>query len=304
MEAKGVFTIMPTPFHDNGALDERSLRRLVDFQLDAGVNGLAILGFMGEAHKLTMAERRQVIEIVMDQVAGRIPVWVGVRAFGTTGCVEQAQEAEQLGAHGVFVAPISVQNDRVLFEHYRTVAESIGIPVAIHDFPQAFGTVVSADVVARLVNEVDGVRYIKLEEPPVGPKITKLMEATEGKIGIFGGLGGTFFIEELQRGAVGTMTGFSFPEVLVRIYEQFSRGDEAGAIATFDRYCPLLRYEFQPGLGLAFRKYVYHKRGIIDSAYVRPPAAVMSEVDERELTAVVERVGLSLRQEGVQPVGV
>lgn len=302
MEAKGVFTIMPTPFHENGAVDERSLRRLVDFQLDAGVRGLAILGFMGEAHKLTMAERRRVIEIVMDQVDGRAPVWVGVRAYGTTGCVEQAQEAEQLGAQAVFVAPVSVQNDRVLFQHYRTVAESIDIPVVIHDFPQAFGTIVSAEVVARLVKEVDGVRYIKLEEPPVGPKITKLMELTEGNIGVFGGLGGTFFIEELQRGAIGTMTGFSFPEVLVRIYDQFTSGDEAGAVATFDRYCPLLRYEFQPGLGLAFRKYIYYRRGIIATTYVRPPAPIMSEVDERELTAIVERVGLSLDREGVQPV--
>ena len=115
---------------------------------------------------------------------------------------------------------------------------------------------------------------------------------------IFGGLGGVYFLEELQRGAVGTMTGFAFPEILVRIYDQYAAGNHAGAAATFDRYCPLIRYEFQPKIGLALRKYIYQKRGVIACDAIRAPGMRMDPVTAKELEATVERVGLSLNVKG------
>ena len=90
------------------------------------------------------------------------------------------------------------------------------------------------------------------------------------------------------------MTGFAFPEILVRIYDQFTAGDEAGAAATFDRYCPLIRYEFQPKIGLALRKYVYMQRGAIRCDAVRAPGATIDVRTKREMDAIVERVGLSM----------
>jgi 4-hydroxy-tetrahydrodipicolinate synthase len=128
----------------------------------------------------------------------------------------------------------------------------------------------------------------------VGPKITKILEQSGGSMRVFGGLGGVYFLEELQRGAVGTMTGFAFPEILVRIYDQYAAGNHAGAAATFDRYCPLIRYEFQPKLGLALRKYVYKQRGIIASDFIRSPGMRMDAVTARELEATVQRVGLNI----------
>lgn len=111
---------------------------------------------------------------------------------------------------------------------------------------------------------------------------------------IFGGLGGVYFLEELQRGAVGTMTGFAFPEILVRIYDQYASGDYAGAAATFDRYCPLIRYEFQPKIGLALRKYIYLKRGAIACDAIRSPGMRIDAVTTHELEAVIARVGLAV----------
>jgi 4-hydroxy-tetrahydrodipicolinate synthase len=115
---------------------------------------------------------------------------------------------------------------------------------------------------------------------------------------IFGGLGGVYFLEELQRGAVGTMTGFAFPEILVRIYKQFASADHVGASATFDKYCPLIRYEFQPKIGLALRKYIYLKRGVIACDAIRSPGMRMDPLTARELEATVERVGLSITAKG------
>ena len=112
MSVKGVYPILPTPFTESGELDIDSLRRLIDFQKEARVTGVAILGFMGEAHKLAESERQTVVETVVNQAQGDLAVWVGVRALGTMGCIEQAQGAESLGADAVFVAPIGIQNDQ------------------------------------------------------------------------------------------------------------------------------------------------------------------------------------------------
>jgi 4-hydroxy-tetrahydrodipicolinate synthase len=297
-KAKGVYTICPTPFKADTSLDLDSIATLVDFQVKAGVTGLAVLGFLGEAHKLSNAERSTVVAAFVKESAGRVPVWVGVRALGIAGAIEQAREAQDLGASAVFAAPLDNASDAVQFDYYKSVAAALHVPVIIHDFPDSFGTEITAEVIAKLGRE-GGVGMIKMEEPPVGQKITKIRDLSAGSMRIFGGLGGVYFLEELQRGAVGTMTGFAYPEILVRIYAQFADGDHSGAAATFDKYCPLIRYEFQPKIGLALRKYIYQQRGVIACDMIRSPGMRMDKVTAAELQATVKRVGLSLVNQGV-----
>lgn len=300
--AKGVFTICPTPFDDALKVDTESIKSLVDFLVDTGVTGLAILGFLGELHKLNNTERRVVTDTFIRHTKGRVPVWVGVRAHGITGAIEQAQEAQDAGAAAVFAAPLNNASDALLFDYYKTVAEAISIPVVIHDFPDSFGTEIRPEVVARLGKE-GGVNMIKMEEPPVGQKISRIRElAGDDAMKIFGGLGGMFFLEELQRGAVGTMTGFAYPEVLIEIYDRYASGDHAGAAAVFDRYCPLIRYEFQPKIGLALRKYIYQQRGAIRCNAIRSPGMRIDALTIKELEATVARVGLSTTARGRQVV--
>ena len=298
MLQRGVYPILPTPFGAAGEVDERSIRRLIDFQIDVGVSGVAILGFMGEAHKLSEAERQQVVRRVVEQAAGKLDVWVGVRALGTMGAVEQAQGAAELGAGAVFVAPIRIQNDQALYEHFQRVSDSVDIPVMIHDFPESFGTTLSPELIAQLGK--DGIcPYLKLEEPPVGPKLTRIRELSEDKVGIFGGLGGMYFLEELKRGALGIMTGFAFPEVLERIFRLFEAGDLEAATRTFDHYVPLIRYEFQPKIGLAYRKHIFQRRGIFENTHVRAPGMRIDVYTQQELEQVIQRTGLDLARSGV-----
>jgi 4-hydroxy-tetrahydrodipicolinate synthase len=294
MNKQGVFPILPTPFSDDGKVDEKSIRQLIDFEIGVGVHGLSILGFMGEAHKLSLEERRLVISTVVDQAGGQVPTWAGVRAFGAAGAIEQAREAQDLGIEAVFVAPIGVQNDDVLFEYYQSIADAIDIDVVIHDFPESFITTLSPALIARMADEIEGIRYIKLEEQPVLVKLSRILDLAHGQIGIFGGLGGEYCLEELQRGSNGIMTGFAFPEVLVEIYERFRSGDEQGAAAVFDRYAPLIRYEFQPKIGLGFRKFIFKRRGIIESAFIRSPGLNVDRRTQDELIAIIHRVGLSV----------
>jgi 4-hydroxy-tetrahydrodipicolinate synthase len=302
MNVKGVFCILPTPFQEKGELDEGSLRKLTEFQVKAGVHGLAILGVMGEAHKLSFEERGRIIQTVIDQLRGRLPVCVGVQALGTHLAIEQARQAEKLGASAVFAGPVPVQDDDLLLDFYSDLAHSIKIKLIIHDEPEAFRVHLSPSLLTRICKEIPAIDYLKLEDSPPGPKLTRLRELTEDRLKILGGLGGEFFLEELQRGAVGTMTGFSFPEVLVRVFEKFERGDQKGAARTFDQYVPLIRYEHQPRIGLAFRKVIYQRRGLIATTTVRSPGSALDAYTANELKQIVERVGLFLDKEGVQEV--
>ena len=298
MSLSGVCTITLTPFTEEGEVDLGSIDSLTELYLDTGVHGLTILGIMGEAHKLSDAERSRVMERYIEAAGDRVPVVVGCSAAATKVTIERAREAEEAGAAAVMVAPPNnVRNLDLVFEHYRRVAEAVSLPVVVQDEPVNTGVVMPAPFIARVVNEIEGCRYVKLEEAPTTIKITSLIERieeTEKKAGIFGGLGGMYFYEELSRGAVGIMTGFAYQEVLVKTYELFSEGKEREAREHFFRYLPLIRFEAQLGVGsVGIRKEVFKLRGAISSSHVRFPTPALDEETLRELEELVDLLGLA-----------
>jgi len=295
MSLTGVCPIALTPFTDEGDLDLWGIDSLAGLYLDSGVHGLTVLGIMGEAHKLSDAERRVVTRRYVSAVGGRVPVVVGCSAMATRVTVERAHEAEAAGAAAVMVAPPNnIGNLDLVFEHYRQVAEAISVPVVVQDEPVNTGVVMPAAFVARVVNEIEGCRYVKLEEAPTTIKITSLLKKICTEVGIFGGLGGMYFYEELARGAIGIMTGFAYPEILVRTYEFFSGGREREAREYFFRYLPLIRFEAQLGVGgVGIRKEVFRMRGAISSSHVRFPAPSLDDETLRELRELVEFLGLA-----------
>lgn len=298
MSLVGVCTITLTPFTEDGDVDLKSIDSLAELYLDSGVYGLTILGIMGEAHKLSDEERSMVVGRYIEAARGRVPVVVGCSAMATKVTVERAREAETAGAAAIMVAPPNnVRNLDLVFEHYRRVAEAVTVPVVVQDEPVNTGVVMPAPFIARVINEIEGCRYVKLEEAPTTIKITNLIEKIEDpdkRAGIFGGLGGMYFYEELSRGAVGIMTGFAYQEILVRTYELFSEGREREAREYFFRYLPLVRFEAQLGVGgVGIRKEVFKMRGAISSSHVRFPAPALDEETLRELEELVGLLGLA-----------
>ncbi len=295
MSLSGVCPIALTPFTEEGDVDLWAIDSLAGLYLNSGVHGLTILGIMGEAHKLSDAERRVVTRRYVSAVGGGVPVVVGCSAMATRVTIERAREAEAAGAMAVMVAPPNnVRNLDLVFEHYRRVAEDVSVPVVVQDEPVNTGVVMPAAFIARVVNEIEGCRYVKLEEAPTTIKITSLLKEIRTEVGIFGGLGGMYFYEELARGAVGIMTGFAYPEILVRTYELFSGGREREAREYFFRYLPLIRFEAQLGVGgVGIRKEVFRMRGAISSSHVRFPAPSLDDETLRELRELVEFLGLS-----------
>jgi len=295
MFLSGVCTITLTPFTEEGDVDLGGIGSLARLYLDSGVHSLTILGIMGEAQKLSDAERSIVMQRYLEAAGDHVPVVVGCSAAATKVTIEWAREAEEIGATAVMVAPPNnVRNLDLVFEHYRRVAEAVSLPVVVQDEPVNTGVVMPAAFIARVVNEIEGCRYVKLEEAPTTIKITSLLEKTEDRVGIFGGLGGMYFYEELSRGAVGIMTGFAYQEILVRTYELFSKGKKREAREHFFRYLPLIRFEAQLGVGgVSIRKEVFKLRGAISSSHVRFPAPALDEETLRELEELVDLLGLA-----------
>jgi len=297
----GVYAIMATPFRDDGSIDFSGIDRLVDFELDAGVHGLTILGILGEAHKLTEDERGRVVEAFVKRVNGRIPVVVGTSAPATDLAIRYSRQAQDLGATALMVAPpTNLRNLDAVREYYRRVHDATTLPVVVQDEPVFSGVVMPAAFLASITDALSRARAIKLEEIPSPVKVAQVLAAAAQPVGVFGGMGGVYFYEELLRGAVGTMTGFAFPEMLVGIYTMFVAGDRSGARSLFYRYLPLIRYEGQPVIGLAIRKEILRRRGVIASAVIRHPGPVLDAGSRSELDELLNALGLD--RAGSKPV--
>jgi 4-hydroxy-tetrahydrodipicolinate synthase len=292
--AKGVFVIAVTPFADDGGLDLASVDRMVAFYLERGVTGLTVLGIMGEAPKLTAAESVAVTTRVLARVAGRVPVVVGVSAPGLAPMRELTQAVMDLGAAGVMVAPpSSLRSDDQIFQYYVQVGEALAdAPFVLQDYPLTTTVQIPPAVINRIVAAVPTCVMVKHEDWPGLAKIAALRAASAAagrRVAILTGNGGLFLPEEMERGADGAMTGFAYPEMMVGVVGRHAAGDVEGAHDLFDAYLPLARYEQQPGIGLAVRKYVLAKRGAIASAALRRPGARLSPADVAEVERLITR---------------
>ena len=302
MKLEGVYSVLPTPFDARGDVDEDSLRRVIDLFIEAGVNGVTALGVTGEVARLDDSERRRVLEVVVKHVGGRIGVVAGTSADGTRTCVAYSRHALDAGATAVMVSPPRMPklNSDAILRHYTALAEAVDIEIVVQDYPPISGYTMEPTLLASIARQLPRARTIKLEDPPTPFKTARILEKAEGlELRIFGGLGGVFLLEELMAGATGAMTGFAFPEILVQIVSLYRSGDVEAAADLFYRAVPLMRFEFQEGIGMAIRKEVLFRRGALASPATRPPAAQL----DRSTREALDRVMAWVAQHGVPSSG-
>jgi 4-hydroxy-tetrahydrodipicolinate synthase len=297
----GVYVVSATPFKENGTIDINSLQRLTDFYIEKGVSGITILGMMGEAPKLSAQEAKQLLDCVLDRVSDRVSVLVGVSNSDVEKLAYLANLAMDKGAAGVMIAPLSgLDTEKQISDYFHLLCNRLGddIPICYQDYPYATRSEISAASFYDLVKDFDQLVMLKHEDWPGLNKITEIRElsAAEGtrRISIMVGNGGLYLPQELQRGADGAMTGFAYPEMLVAVVRLHQAGEIDRAEDLFDTYLPLVRYEQQPQLGLALRKEILHRRGIIASATVRSPGRRLSGEDHNELTRLITRLEYKL----------
>jgi 4-hydroxy-tetrahydrodipicolinate synthase len=296
-DSRGVFIISVTPFTDAGDVDWPSVDSLVEFYLGKRVSGVTILGMMGEAQKLSDTESATFAKYFIDRVAGRVPVIVGVSHAGTDNLVHLSKTAIDAGAAGVMIAPVAgLKTEIQIRDYFAVIFKRLGpdIPVCFQDYPIGTGVNISVPAFLQLVDEHPSLAMFKHEDWPGLRKLQQVRRACDGsvrrRISILCGNGGLYLPQELHRGADGAMTGFAYPEMLVRVCEAFSAGRAEDAEDIFDGYLPLVRHEQQIGIGLAIRKEILRRRGAIASAAVRAPGPRLDRDDIEELDRLMHRL--------------
>ena len=292
MDNNGVHFMMPTVFNDEDSIDIKSMHSVCKFAKNSGCKGLVLLGVMGEAHRLSEHERNFLIEEI-SQLSKELGLILTIGASAESGylATSYAAAASDSGAEQVMVAPpiMKKPNENVLFRYYEDINNSIekNTRIVIQDLPEQSGVYMSPQFMVDLHKNLDKVNSIKLEDPPTPSKISKIDKLRSKDLKIFGGLGGLFFLEELIRGASGTMTGFAFTEILVEIYNLFSEDKITEAKDVFYKWLPLIRYENTAGISLSIRKEILRKRKITSYSNVRYPSPAMDEDDKKELDFIL-----------------
>jgi 4-hydroxy-tetrahydrodipicolinate synthase len=293
----GVFSVLPTPFHPSGDIDVDSLARVIDLFLADGVNGFTALGVTSEVARLTEPERDRVLDAVLAHVNGRVAVVAGTTADGLRTCIEYTRRARAAGAAAVMISPprmLKINSDAVA-KHFSEVAAAVDLPIIVQDYPPISGYAMEPSLLVRIAREVPTARTIKLEDPPTPFKTSRILEQSGGiPLAIFGGLGGVFLIEELAAGAAGAMTGFAFPAILVKVVTLFQAGRLDEAAGAFYANVPLMRFEFQEGIGMAIRKEALRRRGAIAHAAIRAPGGILDQPTRDALDRVMKWCGVGV----------
>ena len=292
----GTFAIAPTPFDTEGRVDGRSVDSMSDFYRAAGCDGITVLGVMGEASKLEAQEAVDVASQVIRR-ADDLAVIVGVSSPGFAAMRSLARSAMDAGAAGVMIAPIpSLRTDEQILTYFTQAVEAIGddVPWVLQDYPLTLSVQMTPKVIARIVQDLPSCVMLKHEDWPGLEKISALRafqaDGSLRPLSILTGNGALFLDFEMERGADGAMTGYAFPEMLIDVVNLSRKGRRDEAHDIFDAHLPLVRYEQQQGVGLAVRKYIMARRGIIGTNVQRKPGSQLSAAAKSEVEYLLGRV--------------
>jgi 4-hydroxy-tetrahydrodipicolinate synthase len=282
----GVCPVLPTPFDDAGQPDLTSLRTLVRYLLKSGVDGITYPGVASEVSQLSEAERVRLTTVVLDEVAGRVPVIVGASSNELALTLRLARGAVSQGAAALMVAaPANLQGTTAQVAHFSAIAQALpGTPIMLQNVPPPAGAGLEPESLLEILAAVPAVRYIKEETLPSGQRLTAVaLHAPTSLLGVFGGAGGRYITDELRRGACGTMPAIELAEVHVALFAAHRRGDEAAARRIFTRMLPVLN--IQAVFRWSLTKYVLQRRGMITSTQQRAPGPLLDPLDRQDVDA-------------------
>ena len=285
----GVIPILATPFNNDESLDLVSWQRMIEFMVDMNVDGITILGVLGESNRLSDHEREALIKSAVATVNKRIPVIVGTSHSGSHAATYLSHMAEDLGADAVMVTPAKepVPNDERIVEYYRRIASGTTLPIVLQDHPASTEVHMSVPLILRIVKEVSSVACIKAEAVPTPPKVRALREGLSRPVSILSGLGALYAPFDLEAGSDGFNTGFAFPEVLRALVTAARAKDFDRVHALYARFASLIVMEQQPGL--AIRKEILRLRGLIACNRVRHPGATIAPAAAADVATLLKR---------------
>lgn len=287
----GVFPVLPTPFDHDAKPDADTLRRLVRYLLRCGVDGMTYPGVASEVAQLTVTERMTLTEAVLDEAAGRAPVIVGASSKDVETTASLARHAAQYGAAALMVAdPPDRASPRDQIAYFQVVADAVpDLPIMLQNVPAPAGAGLDPDALLAILAAVPGIHYVKEETLPSGQRLTALRSASPPHlVGVFGGAGGRYIIDELRRGAAGTMPAIELCEIHVALFAAHRAGDADRARALFTRMLPILN--IQAVFRWSLTKYVLHHRGLVPCTHQRTPGPLLDDLDCADVDAFLADV--------------
>jgi 4-hydroxy-tetrahydrodipicolinate synthase len=290
---RGMMPILPTVVTPAGALDERSQRRLIDYCLDCGAVAIGHFGIASEFHKISEAHRRRLTEWIVDQVGGRVPVFIGVTAPGVAISVDYARQAEQLGADMLMASLpyVNLPDSQGTVDFYAALAESVTLPIIVQDTPQC-SAILTVELIERMGRQITALRYVKAEGLGFVEKTARLLAISDRRPIPIGGACGRHMIHLLRLGVTAFMTGTEALDLHAAVVGSFLEGDEERAASIYyERVLPYL--EFYMDHSEELLKWMLHDRGVIGHADVlAPPAAPpMGPAERIEFEWVLDRIG-------------
>jgi dihydrodipicolinate synthase/N-acetylneuraminate lyase len=294
MLLSGVVPVAPTPFGEDDELDFDGQRRVLDFLVDAGVDGICVLANYSEQFALTDAERERLTDLILEHVGGRVPVIVTTSHFSQKVAAARSRHAQQAGAAMVMLMPpyhgATIRPDEPeVFNFFQAVAGAIDIPIMIQDAPVS-GVQLSAALLARLAHEIERVQYVKIESPSAAAKLRALVElAGDALPGPFDGEEGITLLPDLDAGARGTMPSAVQPELLRLVVSYHAAGDRAAAVAAYEQSLPLILYENRQ-CGLRAAKVLMKEGGIIACDRTRRPTLPLDGQTRAALLELARRL--------------
>jgi len=293
LNLRGIISIPASPFDDANELDFESLRREVDFSIASGC--VALLGpvVASEVWQLTKTERQKFNEVVVDQNNGRVPVLAGCSSTDADEVFENARAAVRTGANAVCAMLPNVEmngNWDATRAFYAQLAEVAGVQVVIQTGGRGPDDRIPIEHLTRLVREIELVSFIKEEGNPSNHRISDLVDAKEPKLlGVIGGMGGRFMIDEMRRGATAFAPICTFTDVLVLIWNLFHAGQEEQAMDAHEKLSTILNIEFQ--VGMTFSKELLKRRGLLKTNHSRSQYCVpLDSFDFVEMERRLERL--------------
>ena len=288
---RGVLPIIPTIFDHSGAIDERGVVAVVEYIISAGADGVVFPGLASEYDMLSEAERLFLTKRIGALVDGRVKFIVGATADTPESAIVYAQAGADAGACAAMIlTPHAFADDLpAMSDFYAKVGRVSGIPIMLQNAPRPMGIGLDLHAVAQIAKDVTNIRYVKEEAAPSGQRITKLTALAGDTLdAVFGGAGARYVIDELKRGALGTMPACEITEVHVAMLRLFKTGNEDAARDLFERTLPLLNV--QANFRWHLTKNILVRRGLIDHPFVRAAGPGLDSHDLAEIDFLLNRL--------------
>lgn len=289
----GAFPVLPTPFNEDGIIDETDFLSIIDFAIESKVDGVVYPGVASEVETLTAAEREQQVARLAQRIDGRIPIIIGASDPDPVAAAGHVALAASVGAAAAMVmAPTAIGNNvEAQIAYFRQVAADAGIPIMLQNQPKPVGAGLAPEEVAEIAAAVPEVRYVKEETAPCGQNLTRIKDAANGSLdAIFGGAGGRYITDELSRGAAGTMPAAELADIHAQMIHAWQQGDVSTTRRLYNVSLPLL--SFQAIFRMHMTKEVLRRRGVIQNTFVRAKGPKFDEGDRKELALLLAEADL------------